>query len=781
MNEQTIILPSARAIRYEQLQLKEETLFLPNYITMSEFLTKLCRVSDFRYIDEDTRVLLLLEASDFSHFSKLQIERNFFTFTKNANYIFKFFEELSAEMFDITLLETADIYAEYEEHILILQELYRRYRGLCEEKKLLDKIFLPQQYSLNHQYLASHPKILLHVAGHLTNFELDLLQKCCAYSDVQILFTTTRFNTKMQERFSLLGFDLKPNNRYKLSLNTQTILKQETLSKETKIECESLSESLLQVAFVKQKIYEFIKKGYAPEKIAVVLPDEKFAQTLKSFDTESNFNFAMGESFANTQIYQKISASAEAIENDSKENLARLQRFGVEIYDILFPLYQKEARGVDFLKLMGSFCELIPKKQERKIYEEEIFHFKAILPFVANMRIKSLVHLFLQRLASRTIDDIRGGKITVMGVLETRAVAFDGVVIVDFSDDNVPKKSQKDMFLNTQIRERAKLPTSFDREDLQKHYYEMLLKSAKEAAICFVASQQSAPSRFLKQLKIEPKNRYSEHAYAQLLFTPAKRAKRKEEEIVAEYKFREKKLSASKLKIFLECRRKFYYHYILQLKDHKIPKDMPQEWEIGTSIHEALRILYTNKQSFSSVKDLSKELERSLDAVCGKSELEKYQIALYKKSLLAFCENEMKRFDAGWSVFGCEQSYTYEFAGLTLTGQIDRIDKRGEELLVLDYKTGSYPLYTEKNLHDARDFQLEFYYLLAQNVAPSVSCAYYDLNNATIVAEHFLDQKLALLESHIKDLLMHESFEFMKCEDLKTCSYCEFATICERA
>jgi len=98
MNELTIVLPSARAIRHEQLQIKTATLFLPNYMTMSDFISKLCVVQDFKIPDEDSRVLLLLEASDFNAFSKLQIQRNFFTFTKNSTYIFKFFEELSAEM-----------------------------------------------------------------------------------------------------------------------------------------------------------------------------------------------------------------------------------------------------------------------------------------------------------------------------------------------------------------------------------------------------------------------------------------------------------------------------------------------------------------------------------------------------------------------------------------------------------------------------------------------------------------------------------------------------------
>ena len=98
MNNKTIVLPSARAIRHEQLQIESQTLFLPNFITMNEFISKLCRVNEYKILDDDSRVLLLLEASNFESFSSLQIQRNFFTFTKNSSYIFKFFEELAHEL-----------------------------------------------------------------------------------------------------------------------------------------------------------------------------------------------------------------------------------------------------------------------------------------------------------------------------------------------------------------------------------------------------------------------------------------------------------------------------------------------------------------------------------------------------------------------------------------------------------------------------------------------------------------------------------------------------------
>ena len=780
MNNSTIVLPSARAIRQKLLHVEGLTLFLPNYITMSDFISKLCIVKDFKPLDEDGRVLLLLEASDFKTFSNLCIERNFFTFTKNSSYIFKFFQELSSELYDINELNTKDIYGEYEEHITILAELYKRYELLCNERKLLDKIFLPKLYTFNEEYLKNHKNIELHIDGHLTNFELELLERCCEFSSVDILFYATRFNTKMQKKLSALGVELEEGYEYKVSLNTKEILEKKPLIKNKKITCESLSEPILQAAFVQKKIYDFVKKGYRPENIAVILPDEKFAKILKSFDEKSNFNFAMGEPFSSTMIYEKLNATCQFIEQDSKENEAKLERVGDELYMELRSIYHKKSGEVDILEFLKRYKESFSSKKELKIYEEELYGFKNILPFMRDMSIKSILNVFLQRLSSRTLDDVRGGKITVMGVLETRSVEFDAIVIVDFSDSNVPKRSDKDMFLNTQIREAANLPTMSDRENLQKHYYEMLINRSKEAAICFVKSSDSSGSRFLKQLGIKEKNIYSELDYANILFERKTPYVKAEKDIVLEYSFKDKKLSATKLKTFLTCKRKYYYRYVEHVNSHEIPKDMPREYEIGLDVHNALKELYSKKSSYESVEKLKKDLHVELDNACGESELEKYLIAMQKRRMDAFCENEVKRFAKGWQVYRCEEPMQTQFAGMILEGVIDRIDKCANEIAVLDYKTGSYPLYTQKNFTEATDFQLEFYYLLAGGLGNITECGYYDLKESKIVYEPFLKEKLELLGSHVKDLLNIEDVNFSKCEDVKNCLFCDYRVMCDR-
>ncbi|MEA2099619.1 MAG: PD-(D/E)XK nuclease family protein [Campylobacterota bacterium] len=796
MDNTTIVLPSARAIRHEQLNIQTPTLFLPSFITMSDFISKLCIVKNFKMLDADTRVLMLLEASDFSKFSALEIERNFFTFTKNSSYIFKFFEELSAELYDINKLDTSDIYAEYEEHIIILQELYKRYEKLCNEKELLDKIFLPKLYKFNKEYALLHKNIEIYVDGHLTNFELELLDRCCEFCKVTIIFNTSAFNTKMQTKFDNLDEELEVDFEYRISLNDKTIISKTKMDKNKNISCESFSESLLQVAFIKQKLYQFINKGLKPEKIAIVLPDEKMAQILKSFDDKSNFNFAMGESFSKSKIYETLNATCKMLDQDSKENIQRLKRVGDDTYEKLFSIYYKKLAEVNFIEFLENYArpqgqmplgykEQFSNKNEIKIYEEEVYSFKYILEYMKEMSVKSVLSVFLQRLSQRTIDDVRGGKITIMGVLETRSVNFDAVIIVDFSDSNVPKKSDKDMFLNTKIRENANLPTMSDRENLQKHYYDMLLKRTKEVALCYVKSSDSSPSRFLKYLNIKEKNIYSELDYANIIFDRVIPDSKVEDDIVLEYSFftkngKNKKLSATRLKTFLTCKRKYYHKYIQNIKSHDIPRDMPQEFEIGIDIHTALKELYVKKSSYSDLNELKKDLYRELDLACGKSELEKYLIEMQKRRMDQFCEAEIQRFSNGWEVYRCEERFECSFAGIILEGQIDRVDKKANEIEVLDYKTGSYPLYNKNNFTQATDFQLEFYYLLAGGLGNVVDCGYYDLKESKIVPEAFLKEKLAVLESNIKDLINIEEVNFKKCEDTKNCLFCDYKIICGR-
>ena len=777
--ERVTILPTSRAIREQILRTSSGSGFLSRYMTMGEFLQRALIAEGYVRIDDDTRVLLLLEAADFSHFQNLQIERSFFTFTQNSTYLFRFFEELAGELIGIESLEYADTYGDYEEHIEILKELYRRYEALCDERKLLDPIFIPKRTTLNRSFIESLGSAELVAEGYLTNFEMQVLRECASMIPLYLRFESHRYNAKMRDKLRGLGIETEERKSYLIDFSGLKIVESTETSSQATINCESFGERLLQAAFVKQKVYEFVEAGIEPERIAVVLPDESFAEHLRRFDTEKNFNFAMGISLAKSRFVAQIEAAMTLLDNATVQNSSRINRIGAECYEKITGSYKADIATFDFHALVTALLEHEEDGNIVSIVKEELFYFEKILPYLIGGNLKSALYLFINRLKSRTIDDVRGGKVTVMGVLETRSVQYDGVIVVDFNEGTVPRKSEKDLFLNSATRIKAGLPGAQDREALQKLYYHNLFMRAKRVAISYVESADAVPTRFLSQLGISTEKGHSDVQWAKLLFTPVTRSRCEEGEIEAEYDFTSRPLSATGLKSFLECKRKFYYRYAEGLREHEIAKDMPEEHEIGTALHEALRELYTETSRFGDKESLLRAFVPALERSSGTTVLDAYLRKLWMRRLEPFFENEIERFKEA-EVAGCEVSLSAIIEGISLTGQLDRIDRTMEGLEVLDYKSGKFPVYTPKTVENATDFQLEFYYLLAQQMGNVSRCGYYDLKNGTIVYENLLETKLEMLCEWLRTLRETKQFVFEKTDNLATCRFCEFAHLCGR-
>lgn len=162
------IFPTSRCVREFYNSFSETNQLLPKAMSIAEFESKVLLVPNSSQADEDTRLLLMQEASEFETFKALKIEREFMSFLKNSTYLFKFFEELANEKVSINELRLADTYAEFDEHLDILELLLTRYTKLLKSKNLYDKIILKEIYEVNEDFLQSSSGFLLHLDGLLT-------------------------------------------------------------------------------------------------------------------------------------------------------------------------------------------------------------------------------------------------------------------------------------------------------------------------------------------------------------------------------------------------------------------------------------------------------------------------------------------------------------------------------------------------------------------------------------------------------------------------------------
>ncbi|HEX5670242.1 MAG TPA: PD-(D/E)XK nuclease family protein [Sulfuricurvum sp.] len=771
-----VVFPTSRAIRNALDGCTEG--FLPTFMGMSDFLDRVILTENVVIPDDDLRLLGLHEASDFSSFSSLQIERNFFTFIQNSQYIFRFFEELSGEMVDISALENADIYGEYEEHIAILKHLLTRYRDIATRNAWNDPIFAKSAVNINEGYLKEFDLITVHVEGYLSRYEIRVLEACAAIVPMECIYYATDYNEKMSERLRELFIGIENGHRTVFSLSTAQVIQSVPIEKLNNVRCEVFHNRLIQAGFVKAKIAQMANEGIAPENIVVVVPDEQFAAYLRLFDEENNFNFAMGTSMGDEEIIRNIEAIELYLEEQSAENKARVSKVSSDLIQWVKEHYHQPYRYADLEYLCATMSESIKRMEAKEILSEELNHFKPLSDALSTVEFKSAMRIFLNRVKSRSIDDVGGGKITIMGLLETRGMSFEGVIVVDFNEGYVPHRSQKDLFLNTQTRKIADLPTTADRESLQKHYYWMLFNRARKVEIACVQNAESVPSRFLLQLGIrmhEAKIDYTSAILPKPLFN-----ERESRIITSEYDFTAHTLSSSGLKSFLTCKRQFYYKYIEKIKEHEKPEDLSREREVGNRLHQALEKIYAINDHYESASQIKQALGDTLREDETQDVMQRYVQELWIEKLLPFYEFESKRFASGIRVGYREKEADTVVSGIRMTGRIDRIDRTVEGLEVLDYKTGKYASTSTDVRDNDVDYQLSIYALLAAQLGTVARCGVYDLNTGKIEFEQFLDAKIQKLTEILQMLASNKQWEWEMCEELSHCRYCTYATLCER-
>ena len=777
------IYPTSRALRIALESTLSTNQILPKYLTIGDFEQKVVLVKNRIFIDDDTRVLLLNKACSFDEFTSLKIPKEFLSFFKNSKFIFSFLDELANEYVDIDSLFLSDTYCEFEEHLTILEMIKKNYIKLLDDNNYVDKMLLPNIYTINKRYIANFEKIVIYLEGYLSNFEFKLLEEISNLTTIEIVLKTTKFNQKIIQKFATYDIDLAENFNYIIDFSTKSIVKSKKLSKSSSIvEVEAFSQSIMQVAFIKKNIYKLLNQGYSPLDIVIVLPDKAYADVIENFDYEKNLNFAFGFSFKKTQIYKKIEAIYLYISEYTLENLDRLKRLFEDSDKLIEKISSwKNKKSLKEIEEIFEFLTFKDKEEVIKIFDSELYLFKKILASLKDYPFSKILFLFLNRLSTKSIDDVRGGKITVLEILETRGVNFKAVILVNFNEGVVPKQSKKDMFISSKVRDLSNLPTSHDRQNLQKFYYQNLILGAEKVSISYINDEQNSKSRFLDELgfdyqlkQVDPKN------YQSIFFKSNKPITHKDsEEITLDYDFTKVELSASRLKCFLDCKRKYYYKYIKKIKEAEIPINEVTPQIVGNLLHDALFKLYEKKKFFHDSSDLLLDLQRFLYENSEKNLVLKFNIDLWLKRFHNFASVEVERFRSGFKVFEVEKSISIDYKGLKLIGKIDRIDIKDNRLYVLDYKSGKIPKTSKSSLENSSDFQLQFYYHLTSSIKDVYGSYYYDLTNSILVDDNFFEQKLKLLDDRLEEL-KQPKHSFNKTDDIKKCLYCPYKIICNR-
>lgn len=347
---------------------------------------------------------------------------------------------------------------------------------------------------------------------------------------------------------------------------------------------------------------------------------------------------------------------------------------------------------------------------------------------------RTWVHL-LDRLTAGVSVPFEGeplGGMQVMGPLETRALDFRHIVVMNANEGVFPRHSSSPSFIPPELRAAFDLPT-YDRQDAVWAYYFYRLIARAENVWMLYDSRTSGlttgeESRFIKQL------RYLYPDKCELDFTIAQSDVRSLDESDSIPKteedvevFRKKALSASSIGNYLQCPVKFYYNTIkgLSAKDDVL-EEMDRKM-LGIVCHAVLESLYTSEEEMLSDgctdkrgKSFGNRLEPKVITLDYLRKWYREEELIRRKVNSLICYNLRCIDVSGINVISSEVAVNFvrkvldsdirllermgldrlaviatelsvegTIAGHAFKGFIDRLDLIGGTLRVVDYKTGS--------------------------------------------------------------------------------------------
>lgn len=314
----------------------------------------------------------------------------------------------------------------------------------------------------------------------------------------------------------------------------------------------------------------------------------------------------------------------------------------------------------------------------------------------------------------------------VMGVLESRVLDFENVIVTSVNEGKFPSGKSTNSFIPYDIKRELGLPTFREKDAIYSYHFYHLLYRAKNIYLLYNSENSDGidageKSRFLTQLEIDfpqhiTKNTiYNAHlpslAYEAIKIEKTHSILERLKEIATEKGF-----SPSSLTSYIRNPIQFYTQRILRIREIDEVEENIAVNTLGTVIHETLKHLYDPyKGKYLSVNDINKMLDlvesetiKQFKEIYKEGEIRKgknllaFEVA--KQNVEQFLKMEKKDVEAGIAIKILflehtlegkivDKSLPYE---IKIAGNVDRIELRDNKIRIIDYKTGKVEARTLK-------------------------------------------------------------------------------------
>lgn len=507
-----------------------------------------------------------------------------------------------------------------------------------------------------------------------------------------------------------------------------------------------------------QYVHRWLQDNYTErgQKVGVVICDETMLEpviytlpaiTLPGETEPVPVNITKGFPLRNTVAYARVMNWLADNTHGAADEVVQPEMIDAMLAD-LFPVTDTPSPVTDNTSSL-TWQELLILESEyqvRKVANQMrllLSDGSAGIPFT-----RKLLRLLMRRAMESVTMPFHGEPVTdvqVMGVLETRLLDFDKLLILNVEEGVIPQRQTDSSFIPYYLRKAYHMQTSDERATVYAYNFFRLLSRAGHSTILYAAADTSdggkGMSRFVMQIRYssEFEVRYQRLQEAgtlspladdrlngtcpSLLSTLSIDA----DGVIRRPDGKLFRLSPSALNTYISCPRSFYLQYILGLRPGEEEEVLFEVNTLGSFVHHTMEYLYrtcfgcdnsrpvrVTPEAIEAVRTDEALLQKALMAAYDAMNAEKaakQESGLYIPEhhscenvvILGYVNNvlERDREDAktGLQIYMLEKDCTFPVAldgigTLRVGGKIDRLDIYGEEghqrLRVVDYKSGSY-------------------------------------------------------------------------------------------
>ena len=219
--------------------------------------------------------------------------------------------------------------------------------------------------------------------------------------------------------------------------------------------------------------------------------------------------------------------------------------------------------------------------------------------------IKTLKFLFFQLFKAESVafigEPLSG--LQLIGMLETRALDFENVILVSVNEGVLPKANSANSFFPYELKRLYELPTYKEKEAIYANHFYRLMQRTSKAFLLYNNSTSgmgsTEKSRYIEQLKEELKDQKQIEISEKIISVDIVNNKMdyntvsKSEKIIENLQnLAEYGLSPSALNKYIQCPLDFYYSYVVGLRQEDEVEETIEASTFGNVIHKVLEELY---------------------------------------------------------------------------------------------------------------------------------------------------------------------------------------------